>query len=377
MTVFNRRDFLKSVSLIGLGATITLYTADIKKVLAQATTQVEAGVTNVVWLNGAACTGCVISLLQGVSPDLIEAIQKFKLAVDYQSTIMVESGDAAMAKLSGPVDVFIMEGAVPMGDRANAGTIGEVQGKPKTIYDWVMEISPKAKYILAVGTCAAFGGIPAGAPNPTNCADILDVVRPEDRAKIINIPGCPPHPDWMLSTIVSALQGWPIPLDDQRRPTAFFGHTIHDTCPRRGYYDEGSFKEMFGQEYLTDTCLLHLGCRGPITFADCSYRKWNSGLNMCTLSGAPCIGCCSPDFPDPPTSPFYAEYKPLTSVPPILPTVKMEDLATGIGVSVAAGVVAYGATRMLAGKSDVGAHKSDADVSKSEAKARKSDAEHK
>jgi hydrogenase small subunit len=45
-------------------------------------------------------------------------------------------------------------------------------------------------------------------------------------------------------------------------------------------------------------CLYELGCKGPITYADCPIRQWNGKTNWVIGSGAPCSGCTGPDFPD-------------------------------------------------------------------------------
>jgi hydrogenase small subunit len=155
-----------------------------------------------------------------------------------------------------------------------------------------------------MGTCASFGGIPAAKPNPTSCKSVKDVLEADGINKpLINIPGCPPHPDWFVGTVAGViLNGLPTAddLDDFLRPKAFYGKLIHENCPRRAYFDEGKFAMKFGDE----GCLYELGCKGPITYADCPLRRWNSGTNWVIGAGAPCNGCTQPEFPDN-TAPFY------------------------------------------------------------------------
>jgi hydrogenase small subunit len=150
--------------------------------------------------------------------------------------------------------------------------------------------------ILAVGTCASFGGIPAGGTNPSNCVTVRKMMEVKGIKKpLINIPGCPPHPDWIVGTVASiVLNGLPGPndLDDNLRPKAFFGKLIHENCPRRAYFDEGKFAKKFGEE----GCLYELGCKGPITHADCPTRRWNGGTNWVIGAGSPCLGCTQPEF---------------------------------------------------------------------------------
>jgi hydrogenase small subunit len=117
------------------------------------------------------------------------------------------------------------------------------------------------------------------------------------KTPLVNVPGCPAHPDWIVGTIASLLlQGLPgeDALDEYLRPKAFYGQLIHENCPRRAYFDEGKFAEKLSDPY----CLYELGCKGPVTHADCPTRLWNNGVNWCVGSGAPCIGCVEPTFPD-------------------------------------------------------------------------------
>jgi hydrogenase small subunit len=158
--------------------------------------------------------------------------------------------------------------------------------------------------VIALGTCAAFGGIPAAAPNPTGARPVKEFLDSKGISKpLVNIPGCPPHPDWFTGTVAGIiLNGLPTAddLDDLLRPKAFYGKLIHENCPRRAYFDEGKFAKNPGDE----GCLYGLGCKGPITYADCPLRRWNNGTNWVIGAGAPCNGCTQPEFPDG-TAPFY------------------------------------------------------------------------
>ena len=114
---------------------------------------------------------------------------------------------------------------------------------------------------------------------------------------VINVAGCPPHPDWFIGTVAYVLLvGLPKPqdLDEYKRPKAFFSKLIHENCSRRAYFEEGKFAKKFGDP----GCLNELGCKGPVTHSDCSLRLWNHGTNWCIGAGSPCIGCCEPTFPD-------------------------------------------------------------------------------
>lgn len=261
------------------------------------------------WLQGGACTGCSVSLLNSVSPSarnvLVDEIIPGKhINVRFHSTIMAGAGDPAIAELERTREevkgayLLVVEGSIPLGADGVYGAIGEHKGEGISAFSWVKSLAPDALAVIAVGTCAAFGGIPAGAPNPTESVSVEEVFSSEGiPTPLINVPGCPPHPDWFVGTVASVLlQGLPkeSDLDEYLRPKAFYGQLIHENCPRRAYFDEGKFAKKLSDPY----CLYEMGCKGPVTHADCPTRLWNHGVNWCVGSGAPCIGCVEPAFPD-------------------------------------------------------------------------------
>jgi hydrogenase small subunit len=119
----------------------------------------------------------------------------------------------------------------------------------------------------------------------------------------INIPGCPPHPDWFEGTLVDLLMGErEVEIDKLSRPQTFFRKLIHEGCPRRTQFDKGLFAKNFGDE----GCLYELGCKGPFTSADCPEREFNGGINWCIKNGSPCHGCVEPEFTSK-LSPMYGK----------------------------------------------------------------------
>ncbi len=277
--------------------------------------KVKVGEYPVIWLQAAACTGCSISILNSVSPTikniLIDEVVPGKhINLKFHATIMAGQGEPVLKVLEDTPRsqkngyILIVDGAIPTADDGIYGTLGEKGNRPLPMMSWVESLSKDALAIIALGTCAAFGGIAAGKPNPAGCLGTDAFLKSKGINKpLINIAGCPPHPDWFVGTVASVLLfGLPKPedLDEHKRPKLFFGSLIHENCPRRAFFDEGKFARKFGES----GCLNELGCKGPVTHSDCPLRKWNNGVNWCIGAGSPCIGCCEPGFPDL-VSPMY------------------------------------------------------------------------
>ncbi len=296
-----RREFLKlcRASAVGVGFS-QLYIPKVVEALEKA----AAGNPDVIWLSGASDSGCSVSLLNTAHPTIAEVLLKV-ISLQYHPTIMASSGkmansylDIISEKAKGNF-FLVIEGAVPTKDEGIYCTIGEKDGRHLTMLEAVNTLGANAKAILAVGTCATHGGIPAGQPNPTGAKGVKDVFN--GKAPIINIPGCPAHPDWIVGTIVHVLLFGLPDLDSESRPKIFFADTIHQNCSNYSYFQNGELAKKFGDK----GCLIQLGCKGPLTNSDCPLRKWNTRVNWCAEAGAPCIGCCNPGFPDS-VSPFYA-----------------------------------------------------------------------
>ena len=193
---------------------------------------------------------------------------------------------------------LVAEGAVPAGMPEACKVGGEL------FSEQLVNAATKAKAVLAVGACASAGGIPAAENNPTGAKSVKDYLKSKGvSTPVICIPGCPVHPDWLVGTLVHVLKFGLPQLDQFSRPKLFFARTIHDQCHRFSDYEREKFAKTFGDE----GCFFRLGCAGPNTFADCTLRGWNSGLNHCIKSGAPCIGCASEAFAHKSSFAFYTK----------------------------------------------------------------------
>lgn len=263
----------------------------------------------VVWIQTATCSGCSVSVLNSASPkitDLLlsEVIPGRHINLRFQATVMAGAGEPAIEVLdaaarSAPGSyLLVVEGSIPTKDDGVYGTLGE-----EPMVDRVVALAENAMAIVGLGTCASFGGIFAADPNPGGCVSVGALLKGRGiETSLINVPGCPPHPDWFVGTVAMILVGGlsAVDVDELGRPTRFFGRLIHENCPRRAYFDEGKFAKHLSDE----GCLYELGCKGTITHADCPLRRWNNGTNWVIGSGAPCNGCVEPEFPDL-ISPFY------------------------------------------------------------------------
>ena len=196
--------------------------------------------------------------------------------------------------------ICVVEGAIPT---AMDGKYGYVGGH--TMLDLCKRVLPKAKAVVTMGTCAAYGGVQAAKPNPTGSVGVNDCfARLGMDVKAINIPGCPPNPLNLVGTLVAFLQNKEIKLDDLGRPLMFYGQSVHDLCERRVHFEAGEFAPSFdSEEARKGWCLYDLGCKGPSTYNNCPKALFNE-TNWPVRAGHPCIGCSEPNFWDD-LSPFY------------------------------------------------------------------------
>lgn len=299
----SRRDFLKIMGgTTAAFAFPSVMLQGCKKALDKAKER-----TQVIWLQAQACSGCSVSLLNKMTnddgPSIVPVITEY-ISLNYHQTLMGGTGHIAVKVLDEAVKkqrkdyVLIIEGTIPTKDDAYC-TIGEVDGRLVGARKWVQDLAKNAVAVIAVGTCATAGGIPAAVPpsgpnagvNPTGAVS-AQALLPDK--KVINIGGCPPHPDWIIGTVVHILlKGIPA-LDEQNRPLMYFGKTVHEQCMWLEDYKRGRMALDWGDK----GCLYLLGCLGMDSGCDIPKRGWAGGVNSCTGSGATCIGCTEDVFPD-------------------------------------------------------------------------------
>ncbi|MBK1722263.1 hydrogenase small subunit [Thiocystis violacea] len=289
----SRRGFLK---LCAATASMMALPASMVPRIAAALEQARR--PSVIWLSFQECTGCTESLTRSHAPTLEDLILKM-VSLDYHHTLQAAAGEAAeearlqaMEANAGEY-LVIVDGSIP-GPDANPG-FSTVAGQSN--YDILMETVEHAAAVIAVGTCAAFGGLPQARPNPTGAMSVMDLVKDKP---VINVSGCPPVPMVITGVLAHYLTFGRLPdLDAYGRPMAFFGQSIHDRCYRRPFYDKGLFAESFDDQGAKEGwCLYRLGCKGPTTYNACATMKWNGGTSWPIESGHPCLGCSEPSFWD-------------------------------------------------------------------------------
>lgn len=247
---------------------------------------------NAIWLEVTGCSGNIISLLNSENPGLYDILTNI-INFTFNNTLMGAEGEFAFERFLETLDtefILLVDGAVSTKENGLYTIVANYKGKLITALEAIKMAGEKAKYVVAVGTCASYGGISAAKPNPSESKSVQAVLnRP-----VIRLPGCPCHPDWVVGTIAHLVKHGVPELDAQGRPLLFYGVTIHENCTRRGFYEKGIFAQKFGEE----GCMFKLGCRGPVTRTDCPRRKWNGYVNWPIGDNTNCIGCAQEHFPD-------------------------------------------------------------------------------
>ncbi len=281
----SRRDFLKLCVIAT--ATMGLPASMVEKVAAAVQDKKRPPV---IWLHFQECTGCTEALLRSSNPDLATLILDL-ISIDYHETLMAAAGHQAESALEEAIKkhagkfICVVEGSIPTKD---GGVYCKIAGKKAV--DIMQEVGSKAAAIIAIGNCASFGGVQSAPPNPTGASGVMDVLKGKP---IINVPGCPPNPYNFLATVLYVLTFKKLPkLDKYNRPLFAYGRTIHEHCERRPHFDAGRFAEQFGDEgHRKGWCLYKLGCKGPVTYANCCTTRFNDMDVWPIGCGAPCAGC--------------------------------------------------------------------------------------
>lgn len=278
----------------------------------------------VYWLQGGGCGGDTHSLLNVESPDLIEFFQLHDLQLLWHPALSNGSASDHRNLLERVItgeqelSVLIFEGSVLRGP-GGTGMYDLMFGKPKK--DWLSALAHKAQFVVAAGTCASFGGI--GSSGEIDATGV-QFTREEkggflgDKFKswgglpVVNLPGCPCHPEIVTGVLAALSANAPILLDNCNRPFEWYGMMVHQGCTRNEYHEYRVEEKSFGDR----GCLFfHMGCHGPLSHGPCNKLLWNRRSSK-TRVGVPCVGCTNPDFPQP--YPFF-QTPNIEGIPLLLP----------------------------------------------------------
>ena len=267
---------------------------------------------SVLWLHGGACSGNTMSFLNADEPNVVDLIVDFGLDLLWHPSLGMELGDNAKkifndcASGERELDIFVFEGTVIEGPDGS-GRYNIFADRP--MKDWVVELANAASIVVAIGDCACWGGIPATAPNPTDSTGLQFHKRDKGGflggdfvskagLPVINIPGCPAHPDWITQILVALATGRTadIALDDLHRPQTFFKTFTQTGCTRVQFFEYKQSTLSFGEGTRTGCLFYEFGCRGPMTHSPCNRILWNRQSSK-TRAGMPCLGCTEPEFP--------------------------------------------------------------------------------
>ncbi len=265
---------------------------------------------NVLWLQAGGCGGCTMSVLERGAGGWFEELRDFGVELLWHPSVSEASGREALTILEKveheeiALHALCVEGSVLCGP-GGAGLFNKLAGTGRSMLDWIASFAPRADYCVAVGSCAAFGGIPAAAPDPTDARGLQYLERERGGAlgsdyvsraglPVINISGCAPHPGWVMETLQALALGLLAKddLDSYGRPRLFADHLAHHGCSRNEFYEFKASAEHFFER----GCLMeNLGCKATQAVGDCNQRLWNGG-GSCTQSGSTCVACTSPGF---------------------------------------------------------------------------------
>lgn len=253
-----------------------------------------------------------MSMLSTETPNLVQLLDSAGLELLWHpsfSNLSPQERTRLFERLSTgeePLDILVIEGSILNGS-GDSPDFDTLMGRPKK--DWVRELAERAAYVVAAGTCAAYGGFGHQAPthagglqwDRSEPGGLLGVeFRSTAGLPVINLAGCPCHHAVIAGTLQALTSGLPLPLDEYNRPAHWYGVMVHQGCTRNEYHEYRVEESDFGQK----GCLFfHMGCHGPLVGGPCNKLLWNQRSSK-TRVGVPCFGCTHPGFP--PSHPFFS-----------------------------------------------------------------------
>ena len=240
---------------------------------------------SIFWLQGVSCNGNAHSFIN--YNNLEALLEKFEFY--FHPILPSKYTLKEMATCKHKVDILLVEGCYNKTLQRGGESFGTLFAHYGTF----------AKHILAVGSCASFGGLlqQSDAKNNSGLAYNKETKKANpvaDMDKLINIPGCPIHPEWLGFVLEMLYYGKELLLDELQRPLELYAPLAHHGCDRNEYFEWKVDSKSFGTK---EGCLFYeQGCRGPLTHSSCNKILWND-VNSKTRAGTPCFGCTEATFP--------------------------------------------------------------------------------
>ncbi len=288
---------------------------------------------NLLWLQSGGCGGCTLSLLCAEAPDLTTSLAAANINLLWHPSLSLETGQQVMEIFEDirqgrtRLDILCLEGSVIQGPDGTGKFHMVAGGNGLSMKDLIAELAGLAEQVVAVGTCAAFGGVTTAGDNMVEACGLSyegntrggllgGNYKSALSLPVVNIPGCPTHPDWITETLghVASQTMKPADLDHLGRPRAISSPLVHHGCSRNEFYEYKASAEK-----LCDLgCMMeNLGCKGTQAAGDCNQRPWN-GSGSCITGGYPCIACTEPGFEEP--GHMFTTTPKLAGIPIGLPT---------------------------------------------------------
>lgn len=257
------------------------------------------------WLQGGGCGGDTFSFLSSEYPNVVELFRALSIDVLWHPSLSgispLEHDKLCEAIVAGQqeLDILLVEGSVICGP-AGTGMFDTKDGHPKK--ELIFRLASKAKVVIAVGTCASYGGF--GSDDATEAKGLQFTKKDkggflgesflsQSGQPVINLAGCPCHHDVIAGAIISVANGVVLELDKYQRPLEWYGTTVHQGCTRNEYHEYRVEESDFGEM----GCLFfHMGCAGPLVPGPCNKLLWNQHSSKPRV-GVPCFGCTDPEFP--------------------------------------------------------------------------------
>jgi F420-non-reducing hydrogenase small subunit len=250
----------------------------------------------------AICGGCEITILDIGEPllDVLKQVQIVHMPVLMDHKLFGQTGERAELEIP-EADVGLIAGGIRNEEHKKLA----------------QEMRKKCTTLIALGSCACFGGIPALA-NQYLTEELLQKVYrgskstepdgipqeqiPEltDRVYTVSevvkvdiaLPGCPTTPEMVATALTALLENKPFTLPSK---------SVCDECPtRREKKAVTTLKRRFEAPEFTPgkplgemRCLMEQGflCLGPATRSGCGGSE---GVPRCIRAYMPCEGCFGP-----------------------------------------------------------------------------------